>query len=313
MTHGERVRRALSGEPVDRPPLVLWHHFRPAGSPEALAAATLAFAEDFDFDICKIMPDLPYPEPAPLPLGAPADWRALPQLGTRPGESLGGMPEAVRLVRRGAPGHVVLMTVFSPLAIALRFAGGAAPLLGLLRSDPDAVLHGLRIIAENSAALCQAALASGADGVYFATAGQGDALLNGDEVYGAFGRPFDLAVLEACAPGWCNIAHMHGPRGLRWRLAADYPVQVFSWSDRQTGIPLDEVARALPGRVVMGGIDEAGPVVRGDESALRVEMRDAVGQTGGRRLILAGGCSVPDDIPAEHLRLARALVDRLDA
>jgi uroporphyrinogen decarboxylase len=58
----------------------------------------------------------------------------------------------------------------------------------------------------------------------------------------------------------------------------------------------------------MGGLDERGAVVRGDVAALEAEMRDAVRQTGGRRLILAGGCSVPDDIPADHLRSAARLI-----
>jgi uroporphyrinogen decarboxylase len=40
-------------------------------------------------------------------------------------------------------------------------------------------------------------------------------------------------------------------------------------------------------------------------------MRDALQQTHGRRLILAPGCSVPDDCPDEWLRAARKAVDSL--
>src|SRR5215472_16074665 len=61
----ERVHAALKGEPVDRVPLCFWHHFKPEGSGERLAEATFEFfVQKFDLDIVKVMPDLPYPEPA---------------------------------------------------------------------------------------------------------------------------------------------------------------------------------------------------------------------------------------------------------
>lgn len=52
----------------------------------------------------------------------------------------------------------------------------------------------------------------------------------------------------------------------------------------------------MPDRAVMGCLAENGAVVAGSEDALLAEMRAAVRGTGGRRLILAGGCSLPDDI-----------------
>ena len=64
MTRTERVRAAVLGQPVDRLPLCFWHHFRPAGSGARMAEATLRFFDqEFDLDIVKIMPDLPYPFP----------------------------------------------------------------------------------------------------------------------------------------------------------------------------------------------------------------------------------------------------------
>ena len=64
MTRTERVRAALRGEEVDRIPVAFWHHFRPEGSGRRQAELTLGFFdEQFDLDICKIMPDIPYPFP----------------------------------------------------------------------------------------------------------------------------------------------------------------------------------------------------------------------------------------------------------
>ncbi len=309
MPADERVWRTLAGEAVDRPPLCLWHHFQPGGSPRALADATVDFFGGFTLDLYKVMPDLPYPDP-PAGVGGLELWEALPELGAAAGEPLHPMAEAVAAVRLARPESVVLATVFSPLALALRFARGGPAFARQAAADASAVRRGLATLTRNTAALCRACLQAGADGIYFATAGLGDDLLS-EADYRAFGRPTDLEVLAAAAPGRCTVVHLHAARGLNWRLAADYPAAVVSWSDRTTGIPLREVAAALPGRTLMGGIDETGAIVRGDRTALEAELRDAVRQTGGRRLILAGGCSLPDDVNPDHIHLARGLVDDL--
>ena len=64
MTRTERVQAAVNGAEVDRVPVCFWHHFQPEGSGRAMAEATLRFFdEEFDLDIAKVMPDLPYPFP----------------------------------------------------------------------------------------------------------------------------------------------------------------------------------------------------------------------------------------------------------
>ncbi|HEU5229976.1 MAG TPA: hypothetical protein VFU49_19305, partial [Ktedonobacteraceae bacterium] len=79
MTPSERVHAAVKGEPVDRVPFCFWHHFKPEGSGERLAALTLEFfIQKFQLDIVKIMPDLPYP--APQPLVDAEQVRSLPRL-----------------------------------------------------------------------------------------------------------------------------------------------------------------------------------------------------------------------------------------
>jgi uroporphyrinogen decarboxylase len=57
MTKKERVRAALAGKPVDRPPFALWgHDFLREWSPEELVAATLdAYGAD-NHDFIKLNP-----------------------------------------------------------------------------------------------------------------------------------------------------------------------------------------------------------------------------------------------------------------
>ena len=122
-------------------------------------------------------------------------------------------------------------------------------------------------------------------------------------------------VLEQAQSGWLNTVHVHADPtqtgdtlSLEWFV--DYPVDVLSWSDRLTGPSLSEAMR-LTDKCLMGGLHERGPLTQGGEREIEQEMRDAVEQTHGRRLILANGCSVPDETPEEWLHLARRLVDQM--
>ena len=87
-------------------------------------------------------------------------------------------------------------------------------------------------------------------------------------------------------------------------------MQVLSWSDRLTGPDLRE-ALSLTDKCLMGGLAERGPLTRGTEVEIENEILGAVTQTKGRRLILANGCSIPDDNPDHWLHAARRLVEQL--
>ena len=90
----------------------------------------------------------------------------------------------------------------------------------------------------------------------------------------------------------------------------DYPVSVMSWSDRVTGPTISE-ALTMTDKCLMGGLWERGPLTHGSEIELDNEIMSAISQTRGRRLILANGCSIPDDVDEQWLYVARRLVDNL--
>ena len=52
-------------------------------------------------------------------------------------------------------------------------------------------------------------------------------------------------------------------------------------------------------------------ITKGSETELDNEIMSAVSQTRGHRLILANGCSIPDDTPEMWLHTARQLVNNL--
>src|SRR5574341_2162717 len=60
----ERVRAALAGKPVDRPPFTIWYHFGSQhASPERTAQVHLEFFDFYDLDLLKVMNDYDYPMP----------------------------------------------------------------------------------------------------------------------------------------------------------------------------------------------------------------------------------------------------------
>ncbi len=309
MTSMERVLAAVSGERADRIPYCVWHHFRPRGNPTSLARDTLDFFSQYGCDIFKIMPDIPYPFPDGGIRGAD-DWSLISELDVSSG-NLARMLTTVGIVRDALGGDApVLLTVFSPFAYTMRFAGHER-LREHLRTAPIQLHAALDVIADNLAEYCSAALLEGADGIFLAVQGAGDGFTTAAE-YAEFARPYELRVLRACQAGWLTTLHVHASSDLDLDPFLAYPTPVLSWSDRLTGISLADVRKRDPARCLMGGISERGPILSGTPAELLTEMRDAVRQTSGSRLILANGCSVPDDIADARLRLARAQADLLN-
>ncbi|HEY3082119.1 MAG TPA: uroporphyrinogen decarboxylase family protein [Chloroflexota bacterium] len=309
LTKMERVRAAVRGHEVDRVPFCFWHHFKPRANPHALAQATIEFFGGFDLDIFKIMPDIPYPFPDNS-IHRGEDWYLLPETGPWEG-NFGRQLQTVQLLREllgdEAP---ILLTVFSPITYAMRF-GGRDRIREHMTEHPVDLHAGLGVISRNLATSCEAAIDVGADGIFLAVQGAGDSLLTPAE-YAEFARPYELHVLRASLGGWLTTLHVHAASGLDIEPFLAYPAPVLSWSDRLTGISLRDVRRKAPEKCLMGGLSERGPITNGTASQILAEMKDALAQTdGGRRFILANGCSVPDDTPEDKLRLAREQVDKL--
>ncbi|GCE11582.1 uroporphyrinogen decarboxylase family protein [Tengunoibacter tsumagoiensis] len=313
MTPRQRVAAALQGLAVDRVPFCFWHHFHPEGSGERLAAATLEFFhQKFDLDIIKIMPDLPYPEPAAQLVEAD-QVRMLPRLDLET-PSFREQLHCIRLLRSQlGEEYPIILTLFSPLTYLLQFMGKQKA-LAEIRRNPQPIEEGLGTIAANLRQLMDAAISSGASGIFFSCMGATSADLTPDE-YLQFGRPYDLEALDGAQTGWLNIVHIHAEPNqvndeIHFDIFADYPVSAISWSDRLTGPGLSE-AHELTDKCLMGGLAERGPLTHGSAVELENEILSAIAQTKGHHLILANGCSIPDDTPEEWLSTARTLVEKL--
>ena len=76
-------------------------------------------------------------------------------------------------------------------------------------------------------------------------------------------------------------------------MARRLPVQAVSYSVHNAGNPPLAEARRMTGKAVMGGLEQRGALVGGPAEAIEEQVRQAVAETGGERLLLAPGCSVP--------------------
>lgn len=321
--HRQLLETCLSGVRPDRTPVALWRHF-PVDDQKhvALAAATIDFQRNYDFDLVKVTPASSFclkdwgveDEWQGATEGTrnytrrvifkPEDWTCLPVLSPYAGK-LGSQLECLRLIISDlGPDVPVIQTIFNPLSQAKNLLGQQA-LLVHLRHYPEAVHAGLRVLAETTRRFVEAAVQTGIAGIFFAVQHAQYGLLSTAE-YDAFGRPYDLQVLEPARGLWLNMLHLHGEEIMFDRFL-DYPVAVMNWHDRDTWPSLSQ-AQALFSGAVCGGLQRERTMVLGTPESVTAEALDAIHSTEGKRFILGTGCVLPIIAPRANIRAARQAV-----
>ncbi len=316
MDHWTRIEAAIAGQPVDHVPVALWRHFPVDDQdPGRLAALTVQWQREWDFDLVKFMPSGTYSvedwgaksvyegaangaRAVAVPgLKRAEDWRRLPRLDPKKG-ALGAQNEALARAAHELGGRVpILQTVFSPLTTARKLAGEA--LLDQLRADPEALEAGLRTITDTTVDFALQALKSGAHGLFFATQLATTDVLTVPE-YQRFGVRFDLEVFrEIKSKARVSMLHLHG-ENVMFDPLASYPVEMINWHDRLTAPSLKNALNKFKG-ILVGGVEERELIVTGGEQAVRAQVRDAIVQTGGRRLVVGPGCVVAIAAPEQNI------------
>jgi uroporphyrinogen decarboxylase len=326
MTKWERVTAALAGSEVDRIPVSFWgHDYVREWTAEGLAEATLERFREYDWDFIKVNPRATYYaeawgsryKPSGDPLHGPVnvdyvlkterDLDRLTALDARDGP-FGEQLAALRLIgealAREAP---FIQTVFSPLAVVGRLANGDLGFVRrCMREEVQALHKALDAVARTLAGYAKACLDAGADGIFFATVDWGTYDVATVEHYAEFGRPYDLQVLSAVAEARFNVLHVCRKDNMLLSML-DYPVHAFNWATNETGNPSLAEILAKSERAVMGGLSVRA-MSEGTRKQVTDEAKAALGETGGRRFLLAAGCSIPPQTPETNLRAALAAV-----
>jgi uroporphyrinogen decarboxylase len=293
MNKKERFLAALSGGPVDRPPVVAWCNFATDAVDGPLnAQRQLAWHRACDWDICKAMNDYRLAPPAGLEtIDGPADMlrfarRALDE------PPFARQLECLRSLRAAIGPEVPLVETLLEPFFSILFAVGFSR-AALIREHPREAGVMLDALTDTLADYVAELRKVPVDGVFYATNGcilPPAARGIDDEANGRFHRPYDLRLLEAMA-GLARIVHAHG-NPLDIGRVLDYPCEAISWSDRLPGNPsIAEVRRRTP-KCLWGGVDETKLHER-SLPELRAEVADALAQAGGPgNFILSPGCNV---------------------
>jgi uroporphyrinogen decarboxylase len=309
----ERVQAALRGEAVDRPPYSFWTHFPGIDlDPEALSRETIAFARELDVDFVKTMPNGQFctedwgavsdfsevarggvAKVVKTAVGRPEDWQRIRRLDTTQGAFGRELKQLARVC--DALGHEtpVLATAFSPLTVAGKLAGEGYRIH--LQSHPELLAVALSNIAATLADFVKAALQAGCAGVFLATQESSFRCMS-EETFLKFGKPYDLAVLDAAAAGWFNVIHMHG-EDIMFDLLRDYPVTALNWHIGETEPLLADYAAQPSRKPVVGGLRRMA-LTHGDMAVTRADIASAMASTGGRGLLLGPACVIRH--PVDH-------------
>ena len=307
MTKVERVRAALAGTDVDRPPFTVWYHFGLQHAPaERTAQVHVEFFEAYNLDWLKVMNDYSYPMPRGIEtLSDARDLKRIIAFDVRQG-SLGEQLETIRLIGQSLRGKALVVdTVFNAWNTLKRNVLKEA--MGPLMEEHPAELEAaLAVVNDNLIRYAIASLNGGASGIFFSVPATPESLTA--EQYERFMRPFDLAFLEAIRPfGEFHVLHAHGKELYLDRLQ-EYPVHAISWADREAGPPLGLMRRITP-RALMGGIDH-GSFPYTSAAKIREQIRTAIAEAGPRKLFIAPGCAIPSYSFPELIRAARAEVGK---
>lgn len=325
LSHRERLLACNTNDPaLDRLPVALWRHFPVDDQlPETLAAATLAFQRQFDFDLVKVTPASSFclrdwgvedkwegdtegtRRYTKRVIRDPSDWENLPLLNPD-SPHLANQLKCLRLIRSELdPETPLLQTIFNPLAQAKNLAGGEA-LIVHLRKYPDAVMKGLEIIAESTKQFISAAADTGIDGIFYAIQHAQSQLLTDDE-FSRYSLPFDESLLNLSKDLQFNMVHLHG-NNVMFDQVSDLPMNILNWHDRETAWSLADGQKRFNG-VVCGGLKRE-TVVLGTQAEVSAEIDDARHQTSDKRFILGTGCVVPIIAPFGNLMAVRQSVEK---
>ena len=273
----DRVRRALDGKDVDRPPYTYWYHFLDEKLPgDRHAASTLAFHRKFSTDLVKVMSDYAF--------------------GNDPASPFPEQIKALQIIRRELQGKALFVeTIFQPFN-QVEKTSSPEKVKELLRDNPQALLDRLETVARAEANHARLAIKAGAAGIFLAISNANDGYLTRDQ-YRKFSEPFDRMVIDAVKDAELNILHLHGPK-VYLDLFYDWPTRAIQHSVAATGIPLRTVRQSYKG-VLMAGVDEIGfKDLTSDQMRRQIETARA---EAGPKWILAPGCSVPNDTPDHQL------------
>lgn len=325
-SHRERIHMILAGERPDRFAASFWRHFyHKESTAEGTAKAMIDFQKEFDWDFMKINPRADYHiedwgfkqkysrkefekhEKISFPITKPEDWEKIEPL-PMDSPALAEHLKVVSLIRKQVGKELpILMTVFTPLAIAGRMVENDKMLVDCIRHHSDKVVSALKAICQTFRAYVAELRNAGADGIFFATTGWASADKLTWNEYEMYGLEYDLAVIGNTGDDALNLLHICASNNYM-RMLIDYPYKahLYNWdASDPTNLPIDKALPILADRVIVGGVDHTGWLIRSEADEMPHFINQLKEQFDPSRLIIGPGCAIDPKTPAANLRAIR--------
>ncbi len=320
MNNRERVLAAFNNQPVDRVPFAFWRHFlRDEHIVDGLKDPQVMednyrghaqFLEEVQPDFVKIMTDglFHFSGLEVNQVKTVKDLEGFRELRDDDPWIEANVRHAARTARL-RPDLLNFYNVFSP-SIIFRIHVGEDVYFELLHEAPDKFMKAMGVYADGIAKMVRRVLReTGVDGVYYSVQNPNIGHMS-DEEYHRLITPSDMIALNAANElSENNILHICGYDGRRNRLQAwaDYPAKAVNWAVRVEGVSLRDGKRIFGGRCVLGGFGNTTSdlMYRGSKAEIEARVEEIVRDAGQTGVIVAADCSLPFDVPHEHLVCVR--------
>lgn len=325
-SHRERVQMIIAGETPDRFAASFWRHFfHREHFAEGTAESMLDFQKEFDWDFMKINPRADFHvedfgfkqewshnefvkhKKTYFPIKTANDWlkiEPLPPTAPVLAEHL----KVVSLIRKGSQKELpILMTLFTPLAIAGRMVEDNQTLVDHIRTEPDKVANALRAITDTFVKYTSELRNAGADGLFFATTQWASADTLTWPEYEQFGVAYDLEIIKAAEADAINLLHVcESNNYLEKMVGIDYHAGMYNWdAAHPTNLPIDKAADLIKTGALVGGVDHEGWLLKSSPDEIKYLIDELKDKNSRSRLIIGPGCAIPPEVPDENLRAIR--------
>ena len=316
MDRKERTLRALQGLPVDRPPMVFWHHFVGADmEKENFVDSHVRFYRETGEDFIKMMCDGFVALPN-LNVQRPCDWRhiALPSMDDPFVQDQ--LTHIKRLREAIQDETAVFYNVFNPVS-TLRSSTSDELVYDHLERREPALFEAITRVNESKMEFMHRLISdAGVTGMFLPMQNND---LNGftGACYHELLRPYDLSLVqEANRLSPYNIIHLCGYWGVPNRLEnwKDFPCAAMHWDVHTDKLSLQDGRKYFTKKkAVMGGFNnkEGSPIYLADRKAVIEHTKEIVREAGADGLIVAADCSLLETVDHARVRWVQEALDSM--
>lgn len=189
-----------------------------------------------------------------------------------------------------------MMTIFSPFMVASQLDPNIQE---HVYDSPSQIEGGLKVITRVMTEFGRAVLDADANGLFVASLHSVEGKLTNQQFLD-FEAKYTRRLLNALRPqAEFIVFHLHGNKPLFKYIADNYPIDAINWHSQYTS-PTIRDALKIFNKGLFGGIDETETVRKGTPPVIRKKLQEVM-RISNSRVLLAPGCVIPIDTPAENL------------